>query len=124
MYKLALAALAFIAFHFANAAFANNVPILAGDCVETSISLRGPRLENLPDSGTSILYANGVYNVDYSVIEAVRASEIGDPVTLCLVSVPQGCPEGDDRGKVYAAVNHRLSKIWQMADSSHVCGGA
>ena len=49
---------------------------------------------------------------------------VGDPVTLCLVSIPRNCPPGDDRGKVYSAANWRTQERWSLPDSQHSCGGA
>jgi hypothetical protein len=45
-------------------------------------------------------------------------------VRVCLVSVPQNCPPGDDRGKVYSVLNHRTHETWSEGDSEHECGGA
>ena len=101
-----------------------NVPRKAGQCVRTEISELGSRLEGTPDSGSAIAYANGVTGVSYDVITAIRRSRVGDPVTLCLVSVPRNCPPGDDRGKVYSATNGRTKERWSLPDSQHSCGGA
>ena len=101
-----------------------HVPKKAGQCVRTEISELGPRLEGSPDSGSAIAYANGVTGVSYDVVTALRRSRVGDPVTLCLVSIPRNCPPGDERGKVYSAVNGRTQERWSLPDSQHSCGGA
>ena len=101
-----------------------HVPKKAGQCVRTEIGELGSRLEGSPDSGSAIAYANGVTGVSYDVITAIRRSRVGDPITLCLVSVPRNCPPGDDRGKVYSAVNGRTQERWSLPDSQHSCGGA
>jgi hypothetical protein len=93
-------------------------------CVQTEIASLGSRLDGSPDSGSAISYANGIYGVSYDVVEAVRSSRIGDPVTLCLISLPQGCPKGDNRGKVYSATNLRTKQGWSLPDAEHTCGGA
>ena len=105
-------------------AWAANVPARVGQCVTTKISLTGPRLEGAPTSGTTVVYANKILNVDYDVIAAVQKSRVGDPVRLCLVSIPKHCPPGDDRGKFYSARNLRTGGSWKMYDSEHLCGGA
>jgi hypothetical protein len=100
------------------------VPKKVGQCVRTEISELGSRLEGSPDSGSAIAYANGVTGVSYDIVTALRRSRVGDPVTLCLVSTPRNCPPGDDRGKVYSAVNGRTKERWSLPDSQHSCGGA
>ena len=100
------------------------VPTQVGACVQTQIAMLGSRLEGAPDSGSAITYANGINGVSYDVIAALRNSRVGDPVTLCLVSLPQDCPKGDDRGKVYSATNLRTQQGWSLPDSQHMCGGA
>ena len=92
--------------------------------MRTEISELGSRLEGAPDSGSAVAYANGVTGVSYDVVTALRRSRVGDPVTLCLVSVPRNCPPGDDRGKVYSAANWRTKERWSLPDSQHSCGGA
>jgi hypothetical protein len=108
----------------ADAGFAQDVPRRTGDCVRTEISELGSRLEGDPGSGSAVAYGNGLYGVSYDVVPALRSSRVGDPVVLCLVSVPRGCPPGDDRGKVYEARNRRTGRTWRLPDSSHMCGGA
>ena len=100
------------------------IPKKAGQCVRTEISELGSRLEGSPDSGSAIAYANGITGVSYDIITAIRRSHVGDPVTLCLVSIPRNCPPGDDRGKVYSALNGRTQERWSLPDSQHSCGGA
>jgi hypothetical protein len=84
------------------AARAEELPTEVGACSETTITDIGYRLGD-PDSGSAISYANGGVQISYDTIPEIHHSEIGDPVKLCLVSVPEDCPPGDDRGKVYSA---------------------
>ena len=95
-----------------------------GACKETRIAGLGPRLEGVPESGSSVAYANGLRQTSYDVAPALQRSRIGDAVRLCLVSRPKGCPKGDDRGSKYAATNLRTSESWTLYDSQHRCGGA
>lgn len=99
-------------------------PQAIGDCVQTRVASTGPRLEGVPDSGSSIQYENGMSQVEYDVLPGIVHSQPGDDVRVCLVSVPQDCPAGDDRGRIYAATNARTGETWSAPDSQHSCGGA
>jgi hypothetical protein len=102
---------------------AEELPTVVGECSETTIEDIGYRLGD-PDSGSAISYANGGGQVSYDTIPEIHRSQIGDPVRLCLVSIPEDCPPGDDRGKVYSATNLRTGESWEAPDSQHSCGGA
>jgi hypothetical protein len=106
-----------------NRAEAGPLPAVIGACSETTIQDIGYRL-GTPDSGSAISYANGGVGVSYDAIPAIHNSQIGDPVSLCLVFVPDDCPPGDDRGKIYRATNLRTGESWELPDSAHSCGGA
>ena len=103
---------------------ANDVPTKRGHCVETRIAELSSRLEGAPDSGSGITYDNGIYGVSYETVPEVQNSRVGDPIRLCLVSIPKGCPAGDDRGKEYRATNLRTHQSWKLPDAEHMCGGA
>jgi hypothetical protein len=103
---------------------AANLPQRVGQCVETRVKAVENRLENAPGSGSAIEFANGGYQVSYDQVPAVDASRPGDPVTMCLVAIPQGCPPGDDRGRSDRTTNRRTAKSWTLPDSEHGCGGA
>ena len=102
---------------------AEELPTEIGACSETTITDIGYRLGD-PDSGSAISYANGGVQVSYDTVPAIHRSQIGDAVQLCLVSIPEDCPPGDDRGKVYSATNLRTGESWEAPDSQHSCGGA
>jgi hypothetical protein len=95
-----------------------------GDCVETSVTLVGSRLEGVADSGSGVEFANGMSQVSYDVLPGIANSRAGDRVRICLVSVPENCPPGDNRGRVYAGTNLRTNESWTAPDSQHMCGGA
>ncbi|MFT3729705.1 MAG: hypothetical protein QM759_17920 [Terricaulis sp.] len=95
-----------------------------GACVDATVGTVGSRLEGVPTSGSAILYTNGMSQVSYDAVPGIDHSKAGDTVHLCLASVPQNCPPGDDRGKVYSATNQRTGETWSAADSEHSCGGA
>ena len=102
---------------------AEELPTEIGACSETTIEDIGYRLGD-PDSGSAISYANGGGQVSYDTIPEIHRSRVGDPVRLCLVSIPEDCPPGDDRGKVHSATNFRTGDSWEAPDSQHSCGGA
>jgi len=122
---------AFAAMPCAGAA-AQQMPTAVGTCSATTITeigtRFGPRLvqpkNGDADDGTSIALKNGVYGISYRYVPEVGRSRIGDKVLTCLVSVPTGCPKGDDRGKVYTTTNLRTQESWTLSDSQHMCGGA
>jgi hypothetical protein len=101
-----------------------------GTCVRTSIREVSQRLEDgathrpMPDSGSAVEFANGLYQVSYDQVPEVNRSRRGDPVFVCLMSLPQHCPPGDVRGKLYTTTNLRTEESWTLPDSEHGCGGA
>jgi hypothetical protein len=78
----------------------------------------------IPDSGSAVLFASGHYQVSYDQVPAVNRSRPGDRVYLCLVKLPEHCPPGDHRGRIYTATNLRTLESWTLPDSQHSCGGA
>jgi hypothetical protein len=106
-------------------------PTQVGQCSDTFIQHIGTRLEDgqtgqpIPDSGTSVNLTNGVYLVSYDDVPVLsQGSQPGDKVKLCLLSIPQNCPPGDNRGRVYSLMNYRTKGHVEMPDSEHSCGGA
>jgi hypothetical protein len=101
-----------------------------GTCVRTSIREVSQRLEDgathrpMPDSGSAVEFANGLYQVSYDQVPEVNRSRRGDPVFVCLMNLPQHCPPGDVRGKLYTTTNLRTEESWTLPDSEHGCGGA
>jgi hypothetical protein len=115
---------------FAAPAFAEGLPMRVGQCVETRVVKVETRLEDgathepMQGSGSAIRFANGGYQVSYDQVGAVDRSRPGDRVRLCLVALPNDCPPGDDRGKMYKTTNLRTHLSWTLPDSEHSCGGA
>ena len=126
--KSALALFAWMV--FAAPAFAEGLPMQVGQCVETRVVKVETRLEDgathepMQGSGSAIRFANGGYQVSYDQVGAVDRSRPGDRVRLCLVALPNDCPPGDDRGKMYKTTNLRTHLSWTLPDSEHSCGGA
>jgi uncharacterized protein len=104
------------------------LPQQVGQCANTAIATItdrfGEDVRANPDSGSAVTFANGGGQVSYDKVDALIQSQIGDPVMMCLVSVPQNCPPGDDRGKIYTTTNLRTQQSWSLPDSQHSCGGA
>jgi hypothetical protein len=97
-----------------------------GQCVSTRITRMGARLEGDTsyENGMYFSTAAGVGGVDYGPVPGLSRSRVGDRVRTCLVSIPRGCPPGDDRGRIYRTTNRRTHQSWRMSDSQHGCGGA
>jgi hypothetical protein len=95
-------------------------------CGGSVITDIGGRLEGDTDfsSGTSVAFKNGGTQVSYDKIPAIVNSKKGDHVLICLVFVPEHCPKGDTRGKIYTTTNLRTLDSWTVQDSEHRCGGA
>ncbi|MGA8448470.1 MAG: hypothetical protein WB766_25270 [Roseiarcus sp.] len=111
-------------------ALAEGLPVRIGQCAKTTVKQVEERLmdgatnQPTPGSGSAIEFANGGYQVSYEQEPAVDRSRPGDPVTMCLVSVPRHCPPGDDRGRMYKTTNLRTRGSWTLPDAEHQCGGA
>lgn len=115
------------------AAFAQRndpIPTRVGTCAFTHVREVSQRLEDgvthrvIPNSGSAVTLANGLYQVSYDQIGAVNRSRRGDPVWACLMSLPANCPPGDHRGKLYTTTNLRTEEAWTLPDAEHGCGGA
>jgi hypothetical protein len=116
--------LAVLSFALCDPARAGGLPTHVGACAKTRIKSIETRLEGVPDSGSAVTFNNGGYQVSYDTVPAIKHSKAGDPVRMCLVSIPRHCPKGDDRGRVYRTTNLRTHKSWKLPDSEHMCGGA
>jgi hypothetical protein len=102
---------------------AASLPTVVGTCSETAIEEIGTRL-GTPDSGSVVSFVNGGVQISYDPVPGIINSQAGDPVNVCLVFVPEDCPPGDDRGKIYRTTNLRTGESWELPDSQHSCGGA
>jgi hypothetical protein len=111
-------------------ALAAGLPVRIGECSTTTVKQVEERLmdgatnQPTPGSGSTIEFANGGYQVSYDQEPAVDRSRPGDPVRMCLVSIPRHCPPGGDRGRMYRTTNLRTRGSWTLPDSEHQCGGA
>ena len=102
------------------------LPTIILTCGGSVITDIGPRLEGDANfsSGTSVFYKNGGAQVSYDKLPAIINSKRGDHVLICLVFIPEKCPAGDKRGKIYTTTNLRTLESWTVPDSEHSCGGA
>ncbi len=105
------------------------MPKNVGDCAMTHISALTTRFGDPldgtdPGAGSAIAFANGGGQVSYDMESAFYDTKVGDPVVMCLTSVPRDCPAGDDRGRVYYGLDVRTGGTWSLPDSQHMCGGA
>jgi hypothetical protein len=111
-------------------ALADPLPTRVGQCTNTAIKdvttrlVDGSTNKPIPDSGSAVDFLNGGYQVSYDTLPEITQSRAGDPVTMCLVSIPQGCPPGDKRGRTYKTTNLRTHGSWTLPDAEHMCGGA
>ncbi len=118
------------ALSLSSAALAAGMPAHVGQCTMTTVKKVETRLvdaatgQPTPGSGSAIEFANGGYQVSYNQVAAVDRSRPGDPVRICLASIPKDCPPGDDRGRTYRVTNLRTRGSWTLPDSEHMCGGA
>jgi hypothetical protein len=100
------------------------LPTAVGTCSETTITKLDHRLEGEAWSGSFVSYANSGRQVSSNEVPAIGRSRVGDRVLMCLTFVPQQCPPGDDRGRVYKTRNLRTGEVWEEPDSTRHCGGA
>ncbi len=127
---LSSAAIFLLAVIDTGASAAESLPAKVGDCARTRVAKVEQRLVDgktgkpISQSGSAVSFADGLYQVSYDEVAAINSSRAGDPVLLCLVSLPKNCPAGDDRGKMYTATNLRRIESWTLPDSEHECGGA
>jgi hypothetical protein len=112
---------------------ADVLPIKVGVCAETTITVLtdyfGKKIlkqkdKNDVDQGVAITFGNKGEQYSHDTPPAVRPSKVGDKVTMCLISIPTGCPAGDNRGRVYRVTNLRTKGAWSLPDDIHRCGGA
>lgn len=103
----------------------DGMPAHLGECINDRIlEIRARLGDNNFDNGTEIKFQGGGFETSYLKEPAAIASSVNDPVEICLVSVPDGCPEGDNRGRNYQTTNLATNQSWTLANSQHMCGGA
>ncbi len=88
---------------------AQRVPEKIGECVRTHIQEVKTRFGEPIDysneeSGTTISNENGSFQISYDRAGLFEIAA-GQDVVICLMSIPQDCPEGDGRGRTYYTFN-------------------
>lgn len=105
-----------------------DIPTEVGECAKTVIAQITSRFQEDinadPNDGSAVQFENGGVQISYEKEQALVDSRVGDPVMMCLVEIPQDCPPGDDRGRIYTTTNLRTGEAWSLPDSQHSCGGA
>ena len=106
----------------------DDLPTEVGQCVETVIARITSRfvedINENTDDGSAVEFENGGRQVSYEKEQSIINSSVGDKVIMCLVSIPEDCPPGDDRGRIYTTTNMMTSESWTLPNSQHSCGGA
>lgn len=104
----------------------SRMPTVIGQCSDSTIKTTGSRLQGTSplESGSIVTFANGGYQTSYEPVDGILESLVGDPVRVCLVSIPEDCPPGDARGRIYDVTNLRTGDSWRLRDDPHICGGA
>lgn len=118
----------------------NDLPTKIGKCADSFVAEKTTRFEDaVPGEAggeVNIGFANGlgvyITEVPYLSNDANPDKHLyhsqdfvkGDKVKICLISVPQECPPGDERGKAYSVTNYKNKKTFSGVDSWHSCGGA
>ena len=106
------------------------LPEAVGKCGFTHIKTLTTRLGDdpletaSPDAGSAATFTNGGGAVSYDREPGLASSKVGDPVVMCLISIPRDCPKDDLRGKVFYAVDLAAKGTWALPDAEHLCGGA
>lgn len=106
------------------------LPSAVGQCASTHIKTLTARLGDdpletaTPDAGSAATFTNGGGAVSYDREPGLVASKVGEPVVMCLISIPRDCPKDDDRGRVYYSIDLVAKGSWALPDSQHMCGGA
>ncbi len=116
------------------------IPVRIGDCVTTQIEDKSTRFAEATPGDTggemyvSLTNSVGLYltNIPHLPANAnpdaymarTRDFAQGDTIRLCLISLPEDCPPGDDRGKSYSVTNLKNQLSFIGIDAWHTCGGA
>ena len=106
------------------------LPSAIGQCASTHIKTLTTRLGDdpletaSPEAGSAATFTNGGTAVSYDREPGLASSKVGDPVIMCLISIPRDCPKDDERGRVYYSVDLTAKGTWALPDSEHLCGGA
>lgn len=99
-------------------------PSRIGQCVQTTVTSVGHRIDDSADSGSAIGFSTGLWLVDYEAVKAIDTSRVGDRALVCYASREKGCKPDDDRGKSFRFTNLRTHLRYTGSDRTHGCTGA
>ncbi|MFD2058015.1 lysozyme inhibitor LprI family protein [Mesorhizobium calcicola] len=106
------------------------LPSAIGQCASTHVETLTTRLGDdplataSPEAGSAGTFTNGGTAVSYDRDPGLAAAKVGEPVVMCLISIPRDCPKDDERGRVYYGIDLAAKGSWALPDSQHLCGGA
>jgi hypothetical protein len=103
------------------------LPKAVGECGFTRIKRKDHRLHegdtgaSVPDSGSVVIYENGVEQVSYDEEQYIDDSDVGDQVMLCVYKIQTDCPRDTKPGTDYLAINLRTQTPWLLPNDEHSC---
>lgn len=104
-----------------------HLPKIKGACTPSYFAVISDRFGEDPKSpdaaGTTALLSNGGFVTTYGSDRMLIKSRAGDPVEMCLKSLPVDCPPNDERGREYTLTNLRTQEHTTLPDAQHECGG-
>lgn len=94
------------------------------DYVSTPQQSSNPVIIVLTNGGS--IYPRNIYGDGITREEFIFSPyfAVGNKVKVCLQSIPQNCPLGDNRGKYYSFYDYQTKITVFGSDSWHNCGGA
>jgi hypothetical protein len=99
----------------------HSMPERMGQCVLTKVTSIDTEDDII---WKEIHFENGGVEVsDFDATSPAFLSKVGDPIKVCLASLPHDCPPGDARGRIYLTTNLRTGGKWSFSDTIHMCGG-
>jgi hypothetical protein len=118
--------------------FAALPPKLVGTCADSFVQAKRFRMVPSPgdpdyqrtsdDFGKEVniglTNGIGIYAGDGDSFMLSSNFASGHKIKVCLESLPQNCPPGDNRGKKYSFYDYRTGTRVVGYDSWHLCGGA
>lgn len=72
------------------------------------------------------IYANDIYGNEITGDDFILSPDfaVGHKAKVCLQSIPQNCPRGDNRGRHYSFYDYQTKTTVVGYDSRNLCGGA
>lgn len=113
-------------------------PMTVGQCADSFVQAKRFRMVPSPgdpgyarttdDFGKEVFInltnGIGIYSGEGDDFILSNSFAAGHKVKVCLESLPQSCPPGDNRGKGYSFYDYLTGTRVTGVDSWHMCGGA